>query len=36
MLDNAARVGNALTTRLQSLMQRYPVIGDVRGKGLLL
>lgn len=33
---NAARMGDALATRLQSLMQRYPVIGDVRGKGLLL
>lgn len=33
---NAARMGEALATRLQSLMQRYPVIGDVRGKGLLL
>jgi len=33
---NAARMGDALKTRLESLMQRYPVIGDVRGKGLLL
>lgn len=33
---NAARMGDALATRLQSLMQRYPLIGDVRGKGLLL
>lgn len=36
LIANAAQMGNALTTRLQSLMQRYPVIGDVRGKGLLL
>jgi adenosylmethionine-8-amino-7-oxononanoate aminotransferase len=36
LMGNATRMGIALTTRLQSLMQRYPVIGDVRGKGLLL
>lgn len=36
MVQNAARMGDALETRLQSLMQRYPIIGDVRGKGLLL
>lgn len=32
---NAARMGEALATRLRGLMQRYPLIGDVRGKGLL-
>lgn len=36
LTNNAASMGDALATRLQSLMQRYPVIGDVRGKGLLL
>ncbi len=36
LTNNAARMGDALATRLQSLMQRYSVIGDVRGKGLLL
>lgn len=36
LTQNAARMGEALTLRLQSLMQRYPIIGDVRGKGLLL
>ena len=36
LTENAARMGEALTLRLQSLMQRYPIIGDVRGKGLLL
>ena len=35
LTENAALMGNALATRLQSLMQRYPIIGDVRGKGLL-
>ncbi|WP_069300076.1 aspartate aminotransferase family protein [Neptunicoccus sediminis] len=36
LIGNAAIMGDALTDRLQALMQRYPVIGDVRGKGLLL
>ena len=36
LTNNAALMGDALTTRLKSLMQRYPAIGDVRGKGLLL
>lgn len=36
LTQNAAHMGDALTLRLQSLMQRYPIIGDVRGKGLLL
>ncbi|GGA28271.1 aminotransferase family protein [Neptunicoccus cionae] len=36
LVGNAAAMGDALTDRLQALMQRYPVIGDVRGKGLLL
>lgn len=35
LTQNAARMGDALTIRLQSLMQHYPIIGDVRGKGLL-
>lgn len=35
LTNNAALMGDALTARLQSLMQRYPAIGDVRGKGLL-
>lgn len=36
LTDNAAQMGAALETRLRALMQRYPIIGDVRGKGLLL
>ncbi|SMY09179.1 aminotransferase family protein [Flavimaricola marinus] len=36
LTQNAAQMGDALHARLQSLMQRYPLIGDVRGKGLLL
>jgi adenosylmethionine-8-amino-7-oxononanoate aminotransferase len=35
LVANAARMGEALTQRLSGLMQRYPLIGDVRGKGLL-
>lgn len=35
LTGNAARMGAALTDRLRGLMQRYPLIGDVRGKGLL-
>lgn len=35
LMGNAARMGNILADRLRSLMQRYPLIGDVRGKGLL-
>ncbi len=35
MVANAARMGDKLAERLRGLMQRYPLIGDVRGKGLL-
>lgn len=36
LITAAARQGNALKGRLETLMQRFPFIGDVRGKGLLL
>ncbi|MGB5346609.1 MAG: aspartate aminotransferase family protein, partial [Woeseia sp.] len=36
LIDNAAVNGAKLKSRLTGLMQRYPFIGDVRGKGLLL
>lgn len=36
LMENAERQGRNLRARLCSLMQRYPFIGDVRGKGLLL
>lgn len=36
MMGNAARMGDLLQGRLRDLMQKYPIIGDVRGKGLLL
>jgi adenosylmethionine-8-amino-7-oxononanoate aminotransferase len=35
LVANAARMGELLLSRLRGLMTRYPVIGDVRGKGLL-
>jgi adenosylmethionine-8-amino-7-oxononanoate aminotransferase len=36
LLDNAAVMGDLLKRELNGLMRRYPFIGDVRGKGLLL
>ncbi len=36
LIPNAARQGRNLGARLRGLMQRYPFVGDVRGKGLLL
>lgn len=36
LVGNAARMGDLLKARLNGLMARYPFIGDVRGKGLLL
>ena len=35
LLANAAAMGDVLMNRLENLMDRYPFIGDVRGKGLL-
>ena len=36
LMENAARMGDLLQSGLRDLMQKYPLIGDVRGKGLLL
>ncbi|MFX0545748.1 aspartate aminotransferase family protein [Roseovarius sp. S1116L3] len=35
LVANSAAMGDKLAERLRGLMQRYPLIGDVRGKGLL-
>jgi len=35
LIENAARMGEVLMSELRDLMDRYPFIGDVRGKGLL-
>ena len=35
LIANAAAMGDVLLARLRGLMDRYPFIGDVRGKGLL-
>lgn len=36
LVDNAARMGAKLKSCLNKLMQHHEIIGDVRGKGLLL
>ncbi len=36
LMANASRMGELLKARLVDLMDRFPFIGDVRGKGLLL
>ncbi len=36
LIGNAAEMGALLKRELEALMARYPFIGDVRGKGLLL
>lgn len=35
LVENAARMGEVLMAELRALMDDYPFIGDVRGKGLL-
>jgi 4-aminobutyrate aminotransferase len=35
LLDNAAAVGAHLRQRLEELRERFPIIGDVRGMGLM-
>lgn len=36
LVEKAERQGQKLRARLQTLISRYPFVGDVRGKGLLL
>jgi len=35
-MDNAARIGEYLLDRMNQLAQRFPLIGEVRGKGLMI
>jgi len=36
LIENAANVGSYLKARLQQLAERHPVVGDVRGQGLMI
>ena len=36
LLERAARLGNYVMKRFKEMSERYPIIGDVRGKGLLI
>ena len=36
LVENAARIGAMALARLKAMQRRYPLIGDVRGRGLLL
>jgi 4-aminobutyrate aminotransferase apoenzyme (EC 2.6.1.19) len=36
LLENATRVGDYALKRLKEMQEKYPAIGDVRGKGLMI
>jgi alanine-glyoxylate transaminase/(R)-3-amino-2-methylpropionate-pyruvate transaminase len=36
MISNAAEVGAVLKSHMEDLMQRHPIIGNVRGKGFMM
>jgi 4-aminobutyrate aminotransferase len=36
LMENATRQGAYLMKRLKEMQQKYPIIGDVRGKGLMI
>ena len=36
LLENATRQGAYLMKRLREMQQKYPILGDVRGKGLMI
>ncbi|RLG59987.1 aspartate aminotransferase family protein, partial [Candidatus Geothermarchaeota archaeon] len=36
LMDNAAKMGSYLIDRLNELKDKYDIIGDVRGKGLMI
>jgi 4-aminobutyrate aminotransferase len=36
LVENAARVGDHLLDGLRALQEKHPLVGDVRGKGLMI
>jgi len=36
LMENATRQGAHMMTRLKEMQEKYPIIGDVRGKGLMI
>jgi len=36
LLENAVKQGNYIMKRLKEFQEKYPIIGDVRGKGLMI
>ena len=36
LLGNVSRVGDGMMKKLEGIKKRHPIVGDVRGKGLLL
>lgn len=36
LIENSAKMGDFLLNKLEGLKDKYPIVGDVRGKGLLI
>ncbi len=36
LMDNATRMGDLIMSRLQEMQEKYDIMGDVRGKGLMI
>jgi 4-aminobutyrate aminotransferase len=36
LIDNAARMGEHIMSRIRDWPQRFPIVGDVRGLGLMI
>ena len=36
LMENAVKQGNYIMKRLKEFQEKYPIIGDVRGKGLMI